>query len=242
MFANLNSYSKINICRLKTNKRAKRGSGGLLIFMKEEIAQGIEVIGSRLKSDDRIWLKLCARFFDTKTDVYLCCLYVSPQGSTHISSRDSIWGLLEEEITKFSQKGPVILIGDFNARTGSMPDYILHDSLECTQLPPDYIPDCPLARYSEDNILNGYGRELLNLCQGSKLRIVNGRVGLDKGIGKYTCFTKRGKSVVDYVLASSEFLKSFYLFEVGALSEVSDHCPLLFELRLKVRIQIVSKT
>ena len=82
MFANLNGYSKINICRLKTNKRAKRGSGGLLIFMKEEITQGIEVIGSRLKSDDRIWLKLCARFFDTKTDVYLCCLYVSPQGCT----------------------------------------------------------------------------------------------------------------------------------------------------------------
>ena len=42
-------------------------------------------------------------------------------------------------------------------------------TLKCTQLPPDYIPDCPLARYSEDNILNGYGRELLNLCQGSKL-------------------------------------------------------------------------
>ena len=74
MFANLNGYS--NICRLKTNKRAKRGSGGLLIFMKEEITQGIEVIGSRLKSDDRIWLKLCARFFDRKTDVYLCCLYI----------------------------------------------------------------------------------------------------------------------------------------------------------------------
>ena len=31
------------------------------------------------------------------------------------------------------------------------------------------------------------------------------------------------------------------MFEVGALSEVSDHCPLLFELRLKVRIQMSSK-
>ena len=95
--------------------------------------------------------------------------YVTPQGSTHISSRDSIWNLLEKEIAKFSQKALVILTGDFNARTGSMPDYILHDSRECAHLPPDYIPDYPLARYSEDNVLNGYGRKLLNLCKGSKL-------------------------------------------------------------------------
>ena len=157
-----------------------------------------------------------------------------PQGSTHISSRDSIWSLLEEEIAKFSPKAPVILTGGFNARTGSMPDYILHDSRECAHLPSDYIPDYHLARYSEDNVLNGYERNVLNLCKGSKLRIVNGRVGLDKGIEKYTCFTKRGNSVVDYVLASSWFLKSFYLFEVGALSEVSDYCSLLFKLRLKL--------
>ena len=61
------------------------------------------------------------------------------------SIRDSIWSLLEEEIAKFAQKAQVILTGDFNARTGSMPDYILHDSRECAHLPPDYIPDYPLA-------------------------------------------------------------------------------------------------
>ena len=57
-----------------------------------------------------------------------------------------------------------------------MPDYILHDSLECAHLPPDYIPDYHLARYSEDNILNFYGRKIYT-------EFVQ-RVGLDKRIGK----------------------------------------------------------
>ena len=188
------------------------------------------MISNQARSEDRLWLKICANSFSINSDIFLCLLYISPKRSTHLSARDNIWNLLEEEIARYSQEGHLILAGDFNARIGTRQDFILHDSTYCTHLPPNYISDYPLTRISEDNTVNEYGRELLQLCKGSQLRIVNGRVGNDKGKGKYMCFTRHGNSVVDYVITSPDFVDSFHQFEVGTLSEISDHCPLLFEV------------
>ena len=42
--------------------------------------------------------------------------------------------------------------------------------------------------------------KLIELCTISDLKIVNGRVGRDKHIGNYTCYTSRGKSTIYYGL------------------------------------------
>ena len=42
------------------------------------------------------------------------------------------------------------------------------------------------------------------------MRILNGRTGSDSGIGKFTCHTHRGKSVVDYILVSTDILPLIY--------------------------------
>jgi hypothetical protein len=44
---------------------------------------------------------------------------------------------------------------------------------------------------------------LLEFCKGNSLFIVNGRVGKDKNIGRFTC---RNDSVVDYCISSPYFL------------------------------------
>ena len=36
----------------------------------------------------------------------------------------------------------------------------------------------------------------------------NGKCGLDKDVGKFTCYTHRGQSVVDYVLVSKDLFTS----------------------------------
>ena len=66
------------------------------------------------------------------------------------------------------------------------------------------------------------------------LRIVNGRFGNDKNIGKFTCYNKNGgKSVVDYILMSDALLPLISAFEVDLFDNcMSDvHCPINLCLR-----------
>ena len=60
--------------------------------------------------------------------------------------------------------------------------------------------DSDTRRASEDatSPITEYGHKLLNLCSITGLRIMNGRVGMDKGVGKYTCKEPTGSSAVDY--------------------------------------------
>jgi len=43
--------------------------------------------------------------------------------------------------------------------------------------------DTPIPRKSEDCVVNNYGRELLDLCIASRLRIINGRIRPDNNKG-----------------------------------------------------------
>ena len=105
----------------------------------------------------------------------------------------------------------------------------------------DYIPDVPLDRFSEDKFINLNGRKLLDFCKENALRICNGRVGQDKGIGKYTYVGRTGSSVVDYVLVSEHIFNLISNFTVGHPNILSDHCEVNFSLRnAEIEAQIIS--
>ena len=227
---NIQGYKSINITRSPTNVKAKRGSGGLMCYIKKEIEEGVNNVPCEKCSEDRLWLKLDAVFFGLDKDVYLCLAYISPESSCHPASRDNLWNLLEEEIARFSTCGHIILTGDLNARTSTLPDYANHDSELHLPLPPDYPVDSAIKRTSEDKVVNNYGRELLDLCIASQLRIANGRIHPDKLKGSFTCFTPRGNSLVDYVISSANLLNKIDRLQVGEILSASDHCPLYFDL------------
>ena len=96
--------------------RLRRGSGGLICYIKKEIEEGVKNVPCNKCLEDRLWLKLDADFFGLDEDVFLCLAYISPESSCHPASRDNLWNLLEEEIASFSNCGH-ILTGDLNART-----------------------------------------------------------------------------------------------------------------------------
>ena len=155
--------------------------------------------------------------------IFLCLTYVTPDKSCHQSSRDNVWNLIRHEIANFTTKGHIMLIGDFNARTGTIPDYIMFDSVDHVPVPPDYTTDSELQRFSKYCICNNYGRELLDLCKASHLRLINGRFGEDKGIGSFTCYTSRGQSTVDYHVFSESLLPRITNFVIDPPSDLSDH-------------------
>ena len=121
--------------------------------------------------------------------MFLFVLFIFPEHRLVILHH--LWIQLEEEIGILSREGDIILAVDLNARTGTL-DYVPHDSCSHLPLPPHYKIDDPIPRFSEDLQVNNFGRQLLQLCIATQMRIVNGRIFTDIGKGAYTRFTPRG--------------------------------------------------
>jgi hypothetical protein len=131
----------------------------------------------------------------------------------------------ENEISqKCSDNKYVFLSGDFNARTGTLKDFICSDphlndlfdiDNELQQQFDKYSIlenlSIPLQRVSMDNKTNMHGFRLIDLCKNNNLFILNGRLSSDKSKGT---FTFRNKSVIDYVIASADCFKNIQHFEV----------------------------
>ena len=83
---------------------------------------------------------------------------------------------LYEEILGLKQKGEVIVMGDFNARTGLDNDILEIDKFDNLDIPNiNENNDIP-PRNSEDKLpSNLRGKELIETCKALKLTIVNGR-------------------------------------------------------------------
>ena len=126
-----------------------------------------------------------------------------------------------------------IICGDFNARVSNLKDFVEDDnSRHVYALPDDYSIDKELPRSSKDTKLNANGSLLIDFCRQTGLRIANGRVGSDKGVGECTYVGTSGSSLIDYVLVSEDLMQSFNEFIVHNPNPISDHCVIEFSLNL----------
>ena len=106
-----------------------------------------------------------------------------------------------------------LIVGDLNARVGSCPDFEKNEYLfNLDMMPDDYEEDIVLRRVSQDKILNENDTYLLDFCKLTGMRIMNGRIGEDAVVGKYTCVKENGCSVVDYVLCRPDMMPYFNTF------------------------------
>jgi endonuclease/exonuclease/phosphatase family metal-dependent hydrolase len=121
-------------------------------------------------------------------------------------------------IEKYSEKGDIILMGDFNARTGSEEDLIISDDTSHVPLSDNqYVIDTAVGkRSSHDSHIDTRGKELLDMCISNQLRILNGRTFGDT-FGAYTCYKPAGCSVVDYVIVSQHLLCQILYMQISNL-------------------------
>lgn len=146
------------------------------------------------------------------------------------------FSLLQDDINDFQSQGVTLLCGDWNARVGngSRPDYIV-----CDRIVEDidyelYVPDVPLARQSLDHVCNSHGLKLLDLCRSTSMRLANGRLGNDYGVGTYTYASQAGSSVIDYVLLGHQDFCRLSDFQIHSFCEWSDHAPISFNIKCNV--------
>jgi hypothetical protein len=198
-------------------------SGGLAILIKQTIRKGVKFIDS--PSPNFQWILLKKDFFGFKKDMYVCFMYDAPSRSSYtVKQPGDILDSVERDIACFSQKGDVVLFGDVNARTGLLDDHITDDEDYHLPLQDGYVFDTILPhRNSLDTHVCSRGRQLIDLCIASGIRLLNGRSFGDH-LGKYTCYKYNGNSVVDYCMVQAEFIPQVLYFHVNdVIPTLSDH-------------------
>ncbi len=91
-------------------------------------------------------------------------MYIPPHNSPREKRLDcDHFETLQETIYKFSKLGNIVLCGDFNARIGTLDDFVI-DMGEI--LPNPVFTTSIEPRKSRDNHVNAYGRLLIELCCG----------------------------------------------------------------------------
>ena len=217
-------YDVFHSLRTRKHKKAKRGSGGVVLLFKKQIKKGIFLVNN--KHEDFLWVKLCKEYFGFEHDIYLGCVYLPPDKG----KRDRYEEILEKAVAEYSSLGKVLLIGDMNARIGNRQDFVQGDHCDYIPVPEAYDIDYCEKRQSLDTVVNPAGEILLQLCKSSGLRILNGRYADDQP-GKFTCHKCNGTSVVDYFIAHHSLISYISSFKVTELQELySDHAPLTASL------------
>ena len=154
------------------------------------------MIGSQWKNNRRIflWFKILKKFTKTDHDIYVCGAHIPPYNSIYFSPE--LFEELENDIEKFSSHGSILLMGDFNSRTGKYPDNVCQDGNSIIVNDQSKSSQYAFQRNSFDNDLNNHGKKLLEICQSADLRILNGRISGDS-LGRPTFHGKSGVSVID---------------------------------------------
>ena len=153
-------------------------------------------------------------------------LHIPPKNSTFTLKNGDDFEVLVNTTRQYSSAGDLLVIGDFNARTGRAADFITSDSdADYATFDSQYSPDytCNI-RNSEDEIICSRGRDLIDLCIQSKMRILNGRILGDLS-GKFTSHCSIGSSVIDYCICSDKLLSKILCMKVHDFDRsLSNHC------------------
>ena len=83
------------------------------------------MIGFQWEKNLRIFygsVKIAKEYTKTEKDIYVCGTYIPPQNSSYFYPE--LFEELENDIEKFSAFGSILLMGDFNSRTGKYSDNV----------------------------------------------------------------------------------------------------------------------
>ena len=212
-----------------------RCSGGFLIFIKSEL-YGQSIV---LKSKTQFcrWIKVKIEEGD---DLYLGFVYIPPMDSNIHQYLDyELMEMIQSEIDYFNELGKTIVLGDWNARLGNMDDNMNIDTdfdLDHEFFTSDWAEANIQERLVVDEEFNTFGRELIQLCLNTDMRIMNGRFG--NVSSNWTCYSHSGgRSVVDFGLMNISVFPDVVEFQVGSQEEFSDHVVIGVKIQIQNQIK-----
>ena len=189
--------------------------GGVAVYIRSLPGHSATVWRSRA-ADGVLWIQL-----NEPEPMCIAVCYLPPSHSGGCPRDVGQWFRnLADDITDAQALGRVLVAGDFNARTATLPDYEVVDegpwlTSRLIDVHTGETSPLPLQRLSTDRQLNSHGRHLLHLCKVTGLRLLNGRTpGDTPAQATSTGVDGQGMSVVDYFLGSQHLLPKVTNLEV----------------------------
>ena len=201
-----------------------RSSGGLLLYIKENLFNHVKILKSSAYS---IWLEVNKNVFtNLDQNLIISAQYIPPVNSKYYDQNSL--DTLRSDIVKFCDDNtPTILIGDFNSRTGNIPDNLEMDPnfYQSGLQPTEFRP-----RENCDEAVNQQGKNLVNSLIGKNMRILNGRTSGDS-VGNFTTFKNGNTSVNDYGIVSDNYFSEIDNFFVLPQRVYSDHAEVVVSIK-----------
>lgn len=216
-----------------------RQSGGVLVCIRKHF-NNVTVFRTHIEAGI-LWVR-----FSGASDTYMGACYFPPADASHWKrcSIDPFDTLLNDVADISSLGGKVILCGDFNARTGTLPDVSSTDAhlddvvnMAMPAMSPLFnnLPD----RVNADPNANTFGQKLVQLCATTSLIICNGRLPGDLD-GACTFQSTIGSSTVDYFMVQPQLVfdtngspvphASIHVHQLSYVDMDSDHRPVTLSL------------
>ncbi|CAG2221029.1 unnamed protein product [Mytilus edulis] len=131
------------------------------------------------------------------------------KSSTRTNDPEQFYSDLTRQVYMYQNLGKLYIVGDFNSRCSDTSDFI------------EGVDELP-SRETIDQGSNANGDLLIDFLVDCNICMINGR----KGKQDFTCISKRGKSVVDYIFTTHENLNSCIDFNVKTMSDITDSLDL----------------
>ena len=155
------------------DRKGTRGGG--VGFMVKGNLNPSKVLES--KDGNELWISI-----GLKDKWYVGIVYITPTEKDYETRLQN----LQQNVFKFAIKGRVIIMGDFNARVGELPNIIPNDSSGEEKY---------YNRSSLDKICNARGKSLMESLNAANLLLLN---GMDS-IAKFTSHQMAGSATIDFV-------------------------------------------
>ena len=237
----INNYTVFNMENKPKKKCQYPGIHGIQVYISDRIASLCSIINDiNFACRSVLWINVANNFI-------LGTVYIPCDRSPHYWPE--FFEDFEEDISDIKSQYdlPLMIIGDFNSRTGTLNEIMLLDNDDIV-LDSSYFkyPDVlntlkylnmPIKRSNVDKSTNHNGNNLVDLCKVQELVIVNGRIGADKNIGRTTC---DDISTIDYVICTPDFLPYITHFSVNNFDPLySDkHKPISVNLNLNNSLHV----
>ncbi len=203
--------------------------GGVGIFIKNELRKHVKIC-QELSDEYFFWCKVDKNFIGYNEDVYICVVYIPPEFSSREKRLKLDHFRTLVTTTLQTKSNSIILLGDFNSRTGNLGDTLHGEKMEESLLPTNFFSTINTTRSNHDPVINNYGKKLIEFCIATNSYIVNGRT-LGDFRGSLTCHKENGSSTVDYAVVSEKLHNKVQYFQVLDSSMGSDHCPIKIEIK-----------
>lgn len=212
------------------------------MLVKKELQNYIKVNHAH-SSKLVLWFSISHELLSSDQDLHCGVVYIPPIGSKY--ANEDPYAEIQAEMLQLCANDPhILLMGDFNSRTGEKEDLLKIDEFLSDKYGLEFLEDenaellgnfkynnIPFKRTNADKTVNTYGNQMIEFCRTSNLFILNGRFGRNiQNSAKYTC---KDKSVIDYFLSSPSLFSLIDGLNVLDFDNLfSDaHCPVSVTLR-----------